>query len=467
MSIRKLIVRPVSRRTLLKGAGVALGLPFLEAMRPRSLAAQTVVPQRFLAFFCPCGTEPSRWEPSPTDAITEADLTECLVDLAGFEAEQEWPASGPVFSDITWVTNVDHEAVCADIHNPSMALSAHHARGASPEVTPQPTLDQYLAARIQEQTPYRSLTSSATGDTAITQGFLSFRENGQSEAVFRNATDLFDTVFSGLDPAAQAGGAPMEIRSRDASILDYAQEDALRLSVRLGAADRQRMEAYLTSVRELEQQIQNTTVTAGCTLPVNPENTRDMHTNTKLMLDLTIMAFQCDLTRVAVVQYSNSWDVHYGKYELPDGCGDWSDHFISHKLDDNDRATDLDDIISDPDRGREEALRIANARVVQTSRFKARRFANVVSALKAAPGANGTLFDETLALYCSENGDGDSHSRKRVPYMLAGRSGGFVPGRVVDAGALPTGGLHASILGYYGIEVDEYGDPASGPIPGL
>jgi Protein of unknown function (DUF1552) len=463
MSQRRLIVRPISRRTLLRGAGVLMGLPFLEAMRGRALA-QATTPQRFLAFFCPCGTEPTRWEPAATDAITEADLTECLVDMAGFEAEQEWPASGPVFSDITWVTNVNHEAVCADIHNPSMALSAHSARGASPEVTPQPTLDQYLAARIQADTPYRSLTSSATGDTAITQGFMSFRENGQSEAVFRNATKLFDTVFSGLnlDDQAAEPTAPMEIRGRQASILDYAQEDALRLGMRLGAADKQRVEHYLQSVRELETQIQTTTVSAGCSIPENPESTRDMHTNTKLMLDLTLMAFQCDLTRVAVVQYSNSWDVNYGKYDLPDGCGDWSDHFISHKLDDNDRATDLDGL------GRDEAMRIANARVVQTSRFKARRFANVVSALKAAPGANGgTLFDETLALYCSENGDGDSHSRKRVPYMLAGKMGGFQTGRVVAADGMPTGALHASIMNYYGLDIAEYGDPASGPIPGL
>ncbi len=465
MSIRRMIVRPISRRTLLRGAGVTLALPFLEAMRPRTVSAQTTGPQRFLAFFCPCGTEPSRWEPAVTDAISESDLTECLVDMAGFDAEIEWPASGPVFSDITWVTNVDHQAICNDIHNPSMALSAHNARGASPEVTPKPTLDQYLASQIQAETAYRSLTSSATGDTAITQGFLSFRENGQAEAVYRNATALFDTVFSGLDPAAQVNNMPTEIRSREASILDYAIEDATRLGNRLGAADRQRVDQYMQSVRELEQQIQNTTVTAGCSIPEDPERTRDMHTNTKLMLDLTIMAFQCDLTRVAVVQYSNSWDVNYGKYELPEGCSDWSDHFISHKLDDNDRAKDLDDVISRD--GREAAMRIANARVVQTSRFKARRFANVVGALKEAPGANGSLFEETLALYCSENGDGDSHSRKRVPYMLAGNVGGFKTGRVVDAGGRPTGALHSSILGYFGIDVGEYGDPPSGPVPGL
>jgi len=342
-----------------------------------------------------------------------------------------------------------------------MALCAHNANGASPEVPPQPTLDQYLAARIQGNTPFRSLTSSATRDTAITQGFLSFRENGQSEAVYREATDLFDTVFSSLDPAAVAANPPEQIRSRQASILDFAKGDAERLAMRLGAADKQRVERYLQSVRELEQQVKANPPAIACISPERPAVTRDMHTQTKLMLDLTIMAFQCDLTRVAVVQYSNSWDVNYGKYDLPDGCKDWSDHFISHKLDDNDRATDLDGL------GRDEAMRIANARVVQTSRFKARRFANVVNALKEAPGASGTLFDETLALYCSENGDGDSHSRKRVPYMLAGNGGGFKTGRAVDAGGKPTGALHASILNYFGQEVNEYGSPASGPIAGL
>src|SRR5690606_38837636 len=279
MNMRKMIVRPVSRRSLLRGAGVALALPFLESMRTKTLSAQVESPMRFLAFFCPCGTEPARWEMAPTDAVTEAGLSECLGDMAGFDAEHEWAASGPVFSDITWITNVDHEQICADIHNPSMALSAHHARGASPEVTPQPTLDQYLAARIQGQTAYRSLTSSATRDTAITQGFLSFRENGQSEAVFRSATDLFDTVFSGLDPEAQSDGMPTEIRSRRARILDYATEDATRLNQRLRAADRQRMDAYLTAVRESEQPNQATTTTPRRSNPEHPEDPRDMHPN--------------------------------------------------------------------------------------------------------------------------------------------------------------------------------------------
>jgi len=107
-----MIVRPISRRLLLKGAGVALGLPFLEAMQVGKARAQAAPAQRFLAFFCPCGTEPGRWEPRATEAMTESSLTECFVDMKGFEAEQEWSAVGLVFSDITWITNVNHEAIC-------------------------------------------------------------------------------------------------------------------------------------------------------------------------------------------------------------------------------------------------------------------------------------------------------------------------------------------------------------------
>ena len=251
MSMQRMIVRPISRRTLLRGAGIALGLPFLEAMRSRSLSAQTLSPQRFLGFFCPCGTEPTRWEPKVTDAITQADLTECLVDMAGFDAEQEWPASGAVFSDITWITNVNHEAVCSEIHTPAMALCAHNAGGASPEVPPEATLDQYLAERIQGGTPFRSLSSSATGDTAITQGFLSFRGKGQSEAVYRDAKALFDAVFAGRTlEGGTTATMPVEVNNRQTSILDYATQDAQRLVQRLGSEDKQRVERYLDAAAD-------------------------------------------------------------------------------------------------------------------------------------------------------------------------------------------------------------------------
>ncbi len=177
------------------------------------------------------------------------------------------------------------------------------------------------------------------------------------------------------------------------------------------------MEQHLESVFELEKQIQSTTQ-SGCTVPGAPTKGPNMHGKFKQMIDLGLLALTCDLTRVLALQYSNSWGLDFAGYDLPDGVGDWSDHFISHKLGDRDRATDLDGL------PQAEAMRIANARVVQTSRFKVRRFAYLLNAMKAAQTATGNLLDESLVLYTSENGDGDSHGRTNMPIMLAGHVGG-------------------------------------------
>jgi len=172
----------------------------------------------------------------------------------------------------------------------------------------------------------------------------------------------------------------------------------------------------------------------------------------------------CDLTRVVTIQYSDSWGVGYADYPIGEGkmaLKDWSDHFISHKLDDQDRATDLDGL------DRAEAQMIADARVVAISRFKVRRFSYLVNALKRAQTSTGTLLDETIALYASENGDGDSHARKNMPTLIAGHAGGFETGRAVKADNQVTGALHASIIKRFGLDVAKYGDPAGSPIADL
>ena len=103
-----------------------------------------------------------------------------------------------------------------------------------------------------------------------------------------------------------------------------------------------------------------------------------------------------------------------------------------------------------------------------TSRFKVRRFAYLVNQLKrTSNGMGGTLLDDTLAMFVSENGDGDSHSRKNMPILLAGHAGGFETGRVVAATDKPTGALHASIIKRFGFDVSSYGSPAGSPITGL
>src|SRR5690606_26968323 len=104
---------------------------------------------------------------------------------------------------------------------------------------------------------------------------------------------------------------PDVARLRRQSVLDYAKEDAARLNRRLGAGDRERVEQYLEAVFELEMQLGSSS--AGCAVPEEPTARPDLHTRIKQFRDLAVVAMQCDLTRVVALQYSNSWDVNFGK----------------------------------------------------------------------------------------------------------------------------------------------------------
>lgn len=461
--------KPLSRRAILRGAGgAAIALPFLEAMTPRLVWAQAAPVGRFFGFFYPNGTDPEKWNPvaGPLNANT---VSPCLQDLKGFAAEGIWPSEQALVSDVTAVTGIHHGGVSVGIHVPSMSLSAHRGGAAYPaEHIPPHTLDQYLADRLQGTAPYRNLAMSASTESDIIQNNISFRTGGQVSSVERNPRNLFNTLFPGGSMMMSGGGSatPDKAQKRLKSVLDFVLEDANRLNAKLGAGDKQRLGQYLQAISEVEKQIiTTTTAPAVCTTPAVPGTGGNWHSKSKLFIDLAVLAMACDRTRVATLQYSDSWGVNYKDYSIGSGAEvlkDWDDHFISHKLDSGDHATDLDGL------PRAEALRVADARVVLTSRFKVRRFSYLVSALKRTAGSNGgTLFDETLALYVSENGDGFTHDRANMPVLVAGKAGGFPMGRVVDAKDKPTGALHASVIKRLGIEVSSYGDPAGSPIPGL
>jgi hypothetical protein len=456
------IFRPIPRRTLLRGAGAALALPLLDVMTPtRARAQATANAQKFIAFFYPNGTDPGRFNPV-AGPLTPETLSECLVDLAGFEAEGIWPAESATYQDITVVTGINHSGVCMGIHDPSMSLSAF--KGTTNNYTPpQPTLDQMLAEHLQGDQPFRNLSLSSTGNSDIGQGHISFRGGEQPETVIRSPRQAFDLLFAGVPDPEEDAQAAAQRMARKAKVIDLVREDAARLNARVSAGDRVRLDQYFSALSELETQL-GSVPQSTCQKPAAPPDGGDWHQKSKLFIDLSVLAFACDLTNVVTVQYSDSWGVHYSDYTIGSGIeslGSWSDHFISHKLDDTDRATDLDGL------ARAEAQRIANLRVVQTSRFKARRFSYLVNSLKRVETPTGTLLDDTLALYVSENGDGDSHGRANMPILLSGHAGGFQTGRTVAATNQPTGALHASILNRFGMEFESYGDPVGTPIAGL
>jgi hypothetical protein len=447
---------------MLRGAGACLALPLLDVMLPGRASAQAEAPKRFFALFYPNGRDPRNWDPA-AGALNPMALPESLRDLGGFAAESIWPAATSIVANTTVVSGINHAAVAKEIHIPCMALMAHKP-GANNATATAPSLDQHIATHIAGNTPFRTLTLSATPSTDIAQGHISWRGAGQVETVDRDPAKLFTRLFMRstgptTDPAAE------RLRLRKSSVLDYVLEDAKRLNQRLGAADKQRLDQYLTSISELQKQMTGGgAAAAACKVPATPTAKGDWHTKAKQFIDMAVIALSCDLSRVVTLQWSDSWGVNYNGYTIGAGkeaLGTWSDHFISHKLGDADRATDLDGLDAT------EARRIADARVVMTSRFKVRRFAYLVNALKAVSTPTGTLLDDTLALYTSENGDGDSHSRDNMGFLIAGGVGKLPHARAVAGKGAPTGALHAAIMNKFGMNVTTHGDPAAGPLAGL
>lgn len=457
----RLKTKILPRRTLLKGAGVALSLPMLEAMMPAKSSAADATPKRFFGFFYPNGTDPGRWQPR-TGKLEPGNLSSALQDFAGFGAEGIWPACDPIYEDITVVNGINHEGLNTNIHTCSMALQAYKKSNSDDASTPvAPSLDMLIAQKFAGPYPY--LAMSASTDLALSQGYVSWVGAGTPADTERDPQRLFNKLFGAQTNSAAANA----VAERNASILDFLKEDCTQLQSKLGQADKQRVDEFLDSIRTLEQQVN---IVHSCSSAQLTGGNSGFHDKSKFFIDIAVLAMACDLTNVATVQYSNSWGVNYADYILGDGSrdeagtigvGNYSDHFISHKLGDNDRAKDLDAL------PRDVAARIADNRVVLTSRFKARRFAYLVDKLRKTPTPTGSLYDESLALYCSENGNGDSHARRDMPTLLAGRAGGFEPGRVINANGARTSALHAAILNRFDFNLSTYGDPASGPLAGI
>lgn len=423
-------------------------------MFPSVAAAEEAAPQRFFGLFYPNGRAPGGWDP-PVGRLNPDALPAGLVDLTGFGAEGIWPAFPDLHRDVAVVHNIDHSEIATGIHLPAQSLVAHRWT-VDEDTAAAPSLDQVIADRIGRETAYRTLTMSSAADAELVQGNVSWRDTGELEVVHRSPRRLFNTLFGRFEDQDSAERA----RLRRESILDLVLEDAHALQSRLGRSDQLRVEQYLDSISELERRVDASTV--DCAEPDDPGDATDYHGKSKLFMDLSIAAMACDLTRVSTLQYSDTWGVNYEDYDLGEGhldLRDLSDHVISHKLA-GIRTGPLIEMTA------EDAIRITDARVVTTSRFKARRFSNLVAALKDTPTPTGTLFDETLALYFSEIGS-DNHDRTNMAYLLAGGVGDFEGGRVIDAGGQPTGALHGSILQYFGFDIDEYGDPAAPPLAEL
>lgn len=435
----------LTRRQMLRGAlGVTLSLPFLEYFTMEGAVAQGMPGDkpRLLVYFLPNGRNPSWWVPNASGG----SLT--------FPAEAS--ALQPYANRALSIANLDNIAA-------RESPGAAHAMGTSTVLSGVRfpdlgglkcgiTLDQIVAQQIDAGTRFRSLQFSAGEPGTCDVGgspcpytqCISWADAGQPliptinpESAFNQ---LFDTSVDGLT------GASAEVRRQTRrSLLDFVRDDAKDLEKKLGTKDRERLEQYFTSLREVERSFASDGLTDGCPVPTEgPAGTLAYPDRVPAFHELMKLAFQCNQTRVAsfMIEFGLSQRSH-PFLEAPG-----QHHALSH---------------SDPDQLR------------RVERWHAEQIGHLLGLLDSTPDAGGgTLLDNTVVLVMPSMGIGTVHDHAKVcPILFGGQSILNTNGQQVVADGTPLNNLHVSLLdafgiqGAFGTEGKVFGDYSTAALAGV
>ncbi len=427
--------RQLSRRTLLRGCGTAISLPWLDAMLPAFAGNDTSVPPARLAVvYVPNGVVMEEW--SPDGVGTEFSCGRILQPLEGFR------------NDLTIISGLVNNA-------PSLVRGGGHAKasgsflsGAPPKFTAGAdvhagvTFDQIAAARWAAETPVASLQLGCedsrmagdcdSGSSCAYTNSLSWKDAETPLMVEVNPRSVFEQLFGSSDPAlSPADRAKRRLYRR--SILDATQDQARSLAGTLGSADRRRLDQYLTAIREVEQRI-DTAEQDNQVPPMDkpagiPLAFRDY---VKLMFDLQVVAFQSDLSRVSTTMLGREGSVRtYPEINVPD-----PHHPLTHH------------------RGHPDFIE----KVTRINCYHTELFSYFLQQLQSTPDGPGSLLDHSLILYGSALSDGNSHSSVNLPLLIAGKAGGVRGGRHLIVEPQPVANLFVELLNRVGLATDNFGD---------
>jgi hypothetical protein len=412
----------LSRRTVLKGVGLTLGLPFLDAMTPALRAAGAIAGSdartRFVAIemvhgsagSTQIGIKKNLWAPAAAGA--EFDLSP--TSLKSLEPYRE---------HITIVSNTDvrnAEAFTApEIGGDHFRSSAvfltqmHPKQTQGSDVRAGTSIDQMFAQRFGQDSPIPSMQlcienvdqsgGCSYGYSCTYTDSISWSSPSQPLPMVRDPRLVFDSLFGvGATP-----GERRERRAEDRSLLDWLAGSADRLKKNLGAADRARLTDYLDEVREIERRIQkvedrNRSGEAR-ELPGAPIGVPDSFSDhVKLMFDLQALAFASDVTRVFAFKLGR--DASNRTY--PESGYNGAFHTSSHHGEKEERIGDF----------------------AKLNTYHVSMIPYFLEKLKNTRDGDGTLLDSTLVLYGSPMGDSNLHNHKRCPLFLAGHANGRIKG---------------------------------------
>ncbi|MBM3992559.1 MAG: DUF1552 domain-containing protein [Planctomycetes bacterium] len=430
----------LSRRTVLKGLGASIALPWLEAMGPFSPWAQAQasnrVPVRMAFLYVPNGKNMADWTPSATG--TDFTLPRILEPLA----------------DVREYVNV-LTGLTADKARPNGDGAGDHARamaafltGAQPRKTDGSdiragiSVDQVAASRIGNQTRLGSLEIGCdpsalagncdSGYSCAYSSTISWRSATTPVPKLNNPRLVFDRLFATGNDADRA----RRDRNRR-SILDFVREDANSLQPNLGANDRRRLDEYMTSIRDIEERIERAARMPEPPRPNMAQPTgipQSYQEHLRILSDLLVLAFQADITRVSSFVFANEGSNRpYGFIDVREGHHDLSHHG-------NDRAK--------------------MQKIATINRFHVTQLAYFVNRLKNIREGDGTLLDNCMIAYGSGNSDGNRHNHDDLPVLLIGRGSGTIRAsrHVRYAFNTPLNNLWVSMLDRIGSSVERLGD---------
>lgn len=418
-----------TRRGFLRGLGGTLvGLPLLPSLVPRESRAEGTPPaRRFVTLFSANGHHRDIWLPSGTEH--DFSLSPVLEPLEDHR-------------DQLIVAHNLHGAVGQHAEGMASVLTAAAGQG--------PSIDQLVAQSLRTTTRLPSLEVSVqNGDS--NSGRISYAAAKLSIPALRSPKIAFDRIFaaSSDDPLVME-----RLRAQNASVLDSVVADIQQVNGRLSASERPLLEAHLDMVRDLEQRLSDPPAVGECDLPVAPDGGLDVNAQSnfpllsRLQIDNVVAALACDITRVATIVLSKSESRMFFEW-LSDPVTDDS-HSVAHGA--------VDDPLS---------------KFTRISAWYAGEFAYLLDRLASIPSGEGTLLDDTVALWSNELGLmsdwPQNHQRNNMAVVLAGSCGGhFRTGRLLDMQQRPYGDLMISLGHAMGLDdLTTFGTEGTAPLDAL
>jgi hypothetical protein len=428
------------RRTVLRGLGAAIALPFLDSMVPALTALQNTAAapvKRLGVFYVPNGMAMWSWFPKTEGPIETIPPTlkslQALKDNVlllgglGDDAANKVPRSGDhARSAGTFLTCVPFKAIT------------------DANVIAETTMDQVAAKQFAKETQIASLElgiesaamlGTCDGTSCALTNSISWSTPTTPLPVDNDPRSIFERLFGAsgsTDPAARLARI-----KRDRSILDVVNEQLQRLNARVGATDKLKFDEYLESIRDVERRIQRAEEQNSRELPVVDQPMGipgDYMEHARLMMDLLALAYQTDLTRVSSFMLAREVS---GRAYPEIGVSD-SHHPLSHHQNEQAKLE----------------------RLHKVNEYHFRQFGYLVEKLSKIPEGDGSMLDHTLFLYGTGISDSNTHFHDDLPIaVVGGKAAGITGGRYMRyPKGTPLANLHLTILDKLGVPLEKFGD---------